>query len=89
MRRFWAQISVNLLTYIFYIALQSTTSSTHDTLFNNAVSTSHSWPASSDSSGVTWDVDTPSVNNSTVPAVPTSDSRQKAPENTAHFKPER
>lgn len=67
---------------------QSTTSSTHDTLFNNAVSTSHSWPASSDSSGVTWDVDTPSVNNSTVPAVPTSDSRQKAPENTAHFKPE-
>ncbi|KAL9985955.1 hypothetical protein ACROYT_G000006 [Oculina patagonica] len=67
---------------------QSVTSSTDDTLFNNAVSSSHSWPTNSDSSVVSWDVDTQSVSNSTDPTTSTTDSRQKVPENTAHFTPE-
>lgn len=66
---------------------QTTTSNTNDTLFNNT-SSSHSWPASSDGSVVSWDVDRSTVPNSAGPTVPTSDSRQKAPESTAHFTPE-
>ncbi|XP_020615174.1 ubiquitin-associated protein 2-like isoform X1 [Orbicella faveolata] len=67
---------------------QSVTSSTNDTLFNNTVSSSHSWPVSSDSSIVSWDVDTETVSNSTAPTVQTTDSRQKVPESNAPFTPE-
>lgn len=75
-------------TNLLYTPFQTTTSNTNDTLFNNT-SSSHSWPANADSSVVSWDVDRPTVPSSTGPTVPTSDSRQKAPESTAPFTPER
>lgn len=58
---------------------QSVSSSTDDTLFSSVGT--DSWPVSSDSTVVSWD--TQPVSNSTAPTVPTTDTRQKASENSA------
>ena len=56
-------------------------SSTNDALFSGSADTD-SWPVSSDSTVVSWDTQT--VNDSTASTAPTSDTRQKAPDNSTH-----
>ena len=66
---------------LYMFVLQSVSSSTNDALFSGSAGTD-SWPVSSDSTVVSWDTQT--VNDSTASTAPTSDTRQKAPDNSTH-----